>query len=53
MQKITDALQSFDGTGDIPTWIRKLELAAKIKEIADGAGHVLTVVPGKGSFYCA
>ena len=37
----SDYIKSFDGTGDIATWLRKVELVAKLKNIQD----VSTLIP--------
>ena len=41
MQKANDLIRCFDGSGDIATWLRKVELVARIKEIND----VSTLIP--------
>ena len=33
MDKIQDVVRSFDGCGNIETWLKKLKLVAKLKEV--------------------
>ena len=33
MDKIQDVVRSFDGCGNIETWLKKLKLEAKLKEV--------------------
>ena len=33
MDKIQDVVRSFDGCGNIESWLKKLKLVAKLKEV--------------------
>ena len=43
MEKASDHLKTFDGAGDVSTWLKKVELVARLKKIDDDEATLIAL----------